>query len=45
MINDYVIKENKHHLQYICHSLRKELNSWSHDNPNRLLDETLYDYF
>ena len=45
MINDYAAKENKQNLQYICHSLRKNLNTWSHDNPKKLSNEELDEYF
>lgn len=45
MINDYAKKENKFNSQYICHSLRKDLNEWSHDNPNSLSNQELEEYF
>lgn len=45
MINDYAKKENKFNSQYICHSLRKDLNEWSHDNPNSLSNQKLEEYF
>ena len=45
MINDYAKKENKFNSQYICHSLRKDLNEWSHDNPNSLSNQELEKYF
>lgn len=45
MINDYINEVNKYELQYICHSLRKDLNPWSHDNPNRLHNNELDGYF
>lgn len=38
-------KENKFNSQYICHSLRKDLNEWSHDNPNSLSNQELEKYF
>ncbi len=45
MINDYAKKENKFNSQYICHSLRKDLNEWSHDNSNSLSNQKLEEYF
>ena len=45
MINDYAKKINKFNSQYICHSLRKDLNEWSHDNPNSLSNQELEEYF
>jgi DNA helicase-2/ATP-dependent DNA helicase PcrA len=45
MINEYIIKENKDDLQYLCHKLRKDLNPWSHDNLAKLSNEDLNNYF
>lgn len=45
LINLCVLKKNKPKMQYICHSLRKDLNPWAHDNPNTLSDEDLEIYF
>lgn len=44
MINEYASKNQKYNLQYICHNLRKDLNQWSHDTPNRLDSIELNDY-
>ena len=44
MINEYATKQQKYNLQYICHTLRKDLNQWSHDTPNKLDDIELNDY-
>ena len=44
MINEYATKQQKYNLQYICHNLRKDLNQWSHDTPNKLDDIELNDY-
>ena len=45
MINNYAKKEGKYDSQHICHSLRKDLNEWSHDNPNSLANQDLEKYF
>lgn len=44
MINSVTKKSKKLNIQYVCHNLRKDLNQWSHDNPNKLSDVELEDY-
>lgn len=44
MINSVAKKSKQHNIQYVCHNLRKDLNQWSHDNPNKLSNIELEDY-
>ena len=44
MINTYVLKSQRHDLQYISHKLRKDLNKWSHDTPDPLKENDLFNY-
>lgn len=45
MIDEYVLKSQRHDLQYASHQLRKDLNPWSHDTSYKLENNTLKEYY
>lgn len=45
LIDEYIVKSYKYNIQNECHTLRKKLNSWSHDHSHSLNSKELDNYF
>lgn len=45
VIDEYVLKSQRHDLQYASHKLRDDLNKWSHATSKKLENDILNDYY